>query len=766
LELHATVRDVEGNVLSGVSVSWTSSDTRLATVSQGGLVSGVAVGGPVTITGILGGLSAASQVTVVGGTPTQLTITTQPAGSAVSGTALSRQPVIQVLDADGNEVHESGIVVTATLAVGTGALTNSTVVTDANGRATFVGLAISGAAGTYALRFQSAGLSDVTSESIVLSEAAADIVIMTQPSATAQNGVPLTAQPVVEVRDGGGNVVAGQLVIAAIASGDGILGGTTTVMTDSEGVAEFADLRITGTIGARTLRFAAGSVSVTSSTISLEAGPPAALAITTQPSSTARSGEAFAQQPAVRVSDISGNPVSGHGVTATIASGGGTVGGATTVTTDGSGVAAFTDLSITGLGAHTLRFSASSESVVSGTVDITAGVPGSVVILTQPPSTAVSGVTFSQAPQVAVRDGGDNPVSGQNVTVTIAFGDGFLSGPTSVITDAAGIATFTDLWIGVTSQTAGDQTLRFTAGSAEAITSAIAVSLGVGTHLDLPYCLPGTGSLMDVYVPSASFPRPLPAAVFVHGGGWNSGDKSEGALFPEIRSELLGRGYVVFSVNYRLAPASKWPAQIHDVKCAIRSLRANANDYGLDPARIGVWGHSAGGHLVAMLGVTDPGSANLEGSLGYTGYPSYVQAVVNLAGVTDVTVASELQFNGPADVFQSPWPPPPITQELTEASPINWVTSGDSPHLHVHGTADIVVAPAQAQRLHTLLQGASVPSALVLVTDADHTYCIDAVCGPINPTTVQIVQQVANFLDTNVRFSVVAVSLKNFLRWR
>ena len=108
MQLAATVRDGDANGLPTASVSWTSSDTKLATVSQGGLVSGVAVGGPVTITATVSGLSATSQVTVVSGPPTQLTITTQPSETASSGTPLSRQPVIQVRDANGNEVRESG----------------------------------------------------------------------------------------------------------------------------------------------------------------------------------------------------------------------------------------------------------------------------------------------------------------------------------------------------------------------------------------------------------------------------------------------------------------------------------------------------------------------------------------------------------------------------------------------------------------------------------------------------------------------------------
>ena len=142
----------------------------------------------------------------------------------------------------------------------------------------------------------------------------------------------------------------------------------------------------------------------------------------------------------------------------------------------------------------------------------------------------------------------------------------------------------------------------------------------------------GIALKMDIYYPRISL-ETTPALVYVHGGGWTSGDKGSGDVMLDT-PELLSRGYLVASVNYRLAPQYKFPAQIEDVKCAVRFLRANASAYGIDASRIGVWGGSAGGHLAALLGVTDS-NAGFDGSGGHQQESSRVQAVVDLYGPTE-----------------------------------------------------------------------------------------------------------------------------------
>ncbi|HKW48369.1 MAG TPA: hypothetical protein VJN70_13060, partial [Gemmatimonadaceae bacterium] len=220
---------------------------------------------------------------------------------------------------------------------------------------------------------------------------ASQLGLTTQPSSTARSGVQFAQQPLVQLRDSVGNPVsqAGVAVSAAIASGGGTLGGTTSVLTDSLGRAAFGNLSISGTVGARTIRFTSGTLTaVVSSTINVGAGPASQLSITTQPSSTAQSGVALAQEPVIQLRDAANNAVSQSGmvVSATDASGGGTLGGVTAITTSASGAAAYTNLSITGSGMQTLQFTAPGiTSVTSAGISVMAsgGTGGGSVLFSE-----------------------------------------------------------------------------------------------------------------------------------------------------------------------------------------------------------------------------------------------------------------------------------------------------------------------------------------------------------------------------------------------
>src|SRR5438094_3896631 len=159
--------------------------------------------------------------------------------------------------------------------------------------------------------------------------------------------------------------------------------------------------------------------------LAARAGAATQLTLTTQPSATAQSGVAFAQQPVVQLRDGDGNAVNQAGVTVTaaIATGGGTLGGTVTAATNGSGVASFTNLAISGtVGERTLTFSATGfVSVTSGPVNVTAGAATQLTLTTQPSSTAQSGVPFTQQPVIQLRDAGGNAVSQASVTVTAAI---------------------------------------------------------------------------------------------------------------------------------------------------------------------------------------------------------------------------------------------------------------------------------------------------------------------------------------------------------
>lgn len=226
---------------------------------------------------------------------------------------------------------------------------------------------------------------------------------------------------------------------------------------------------------------------------------------------------------------------------------------------------------------------------------------------------------------------------------------------------------------------------------------------------------------LDLYLlPEQRTPRPM--VVWIHGGGWRGGDKSNcPARF------LLEHGYHVASINYRLSHHATFPAQIHDCKAAIRWVRANAAKHGIAPEKIGVWGSSAGGHLVALLG-TSGRVAELEGKLGESG-DSRVQAVVDYYGPTDLLKMNEqagelgtLDHDAPASP-ESKLLGGPLQHQVElarQASPLAYVSNDDPPFLIVHGDKDPLVPVQQSQQLHELLEKAGVDSTLVVVEGGKH----------------------------------------------
>ena len=242
---------------------------------------------------------------------------------------------------------------------------------------------------------------------------------------------------------------------------------------------------------------------------------------------------------------------------------------------------------------------------------------------------------------------------------------------------------------------------------------------------DLPYVTDGhERQQLDLYLPENATSDKLPLVVFVHGGGWQNGTKAGGKRFLE---PLVSTGeYVGASINYRLSQHAIWPAQIHDCKAAIRWLRSNAKEYGIDHERIGVMGTSAGGHLVAMLG-TAGGQGKLEGTLGeHLDQSSRVNAVINFYGPTELLTMNDfpgkMDHNAP-DSPESKLIGGPI-QELKAktniASPIHYVSADDSPFLIFHGTEDPLVPFEQSSKFDALLDKAGVSSTLITIQGGGH----------------------------------------------
>lgn len=280
----------------------------------------------------------------------------------------------------------------------------------------------------------------------------------------------------------------------------------------------------------------------------------------------------------------------------------------------------------------------------------------------------------------------------------------------------------------------------------------VPTSLPAGTMTTVTYCTQhGTKLAMDVYEPPAGLPRPAPAVLYVHGGGFVFGDRKPnglgaslanhaGALLPQLRTGLNQRGMVVTSIDYRLPPLSPWPAALEDAKCAVRFLRAHAGALGIDPGRIGAWGSSAGGALVSLLGVVGPRAGFDRGP--YADQPSNVQAVVDMFGAADLTdlhdsepfmrAAVQVALGGSATVRRSVSP-----GSYLGAGVNAWARAGGiPPFLILHGTDDQAIPSRHSQAFARRLEAAGVPARLVLVRGANH--------GLDNPSQQPTPDQVAN----------------------
>ncbi len=259
---------------------------------------------------------------------------------------------------------------------------------------------------------------------------------------------------------------------------------------------------------------------------------------------------------------------------------------------------------------------------------------------------------------------------------------------------------------------------------------------------DVTYCTPdGVPLKMDIYYPETDT-GPWPVAMYVHGGGWVSGDKADGAGIRDIPA-LRQAGFLVVAVNYRLAPEHKFPAQIEDVKCAVRYLRAHAARYHLDPQRIAVWGGSAGGHLVALLGTADESAGWDVGE--YLDQSSRVQAVVDMFGPTDLAAEDffSMRREHKAQVlFGIPDLSNPAVQQ---ASPIHHVSADDPPFLIIHGAQDDLVPLSQSQAFYKALQAAGVPAQLIVVENAGHGLARRG--GTPSPSRGEISQRIVEFFQ-------------------
>jgi len=208
----------------------------------------------------------------------------------------------------------------------------------------------------------------------------------------------------------------------------------------------------------------------------------------------------------------------------------------------------------------------------------------------------------------------------------------------------------------------------------------------------------------------------LPCIVVIHGGAWRGGNRQS---HTDLIFQFAQQGYVAVTLQYRLCPEHRFPAQVEDVKCAVRYLRTHAEQHQLDPERIGVVGFSAGAHLAMMLGVLGP-EDGMEGDGGWPDSPSQVSVVVSFVGPTDlaaddlpdVSIPLVRDFIGGTLADQA--------EAYAAASPITHVSSDDAPMLLFQGTQDPLIPTNQALKMADKMTEAELAGRVELLIGAGH----------------------------------------------
>lgn len=231
---------------------------------------------------------------------------------------------------------------------------------------------------------------------------------------------------------------------------------------------------------------------------------------------------------------------------------------------------------------------------------------------------------------------------------------------------------------------------------------------------------------LDLYRVAGAAPKPL--VIYVHGGGWVAGHtRAAGAIsdFPSALAGLAREGFVTVSLEYRLAGEAPHPAQLQDLRAAIRYLKANAGKYGIDPTRIALWGDSAGGHLAA-LAATSCRDASLDAKTGQPAGDTCVQAAAIWYGVFDFApiLARQAQPGAPAAENQllrcMPATCPP--SRVANASPAHYFSRNDPPFLLIHGINDHTVPVEQSRIAEAGLKANGVPVQSIYIPDVDHSF--------------------------------------------
>ncbi len=219
----------------------------------------------------------------------------------------------------------------------------------------------------------------------------------------------------------------------------------------------------------------------------------------------------------------------------------------------------------------------------------------------------------------------------------------------------------------------------------------------------------------DIFLPPVE-EKNRPAVLFIHGGGWIEGDRSQLRGYGILLARL---GFVCMCNSYRLSNESIWPAQVQDVNCAIRYLRANATDLGLDPNRIGVSGNSAGGHLSLMAAATNYDQI-FEGVGGSNEVSSEIKAV---CAIYPPTTIRQLEMLNPLEnAFLMLMGKEAKKEDFDKASPLNYVTEDYPPCMLIHGSADSVVRLKDSTKFYEKLIEFNRPASLHIFSEEEHAF--------------------------------------------
>jgi len=242
-----------------------------------------------------------------------------------------------------------------------------------------------------------------------------------------------------------------------------------------------------------------------------------------------------------------------------------------------------------------------------------------------------------------------------------------------------------------------------------AVAEPLAIPTSVRVEENLSY---SGGQKLDLYLPRQPASQLLPVIVNIHGGAFQAGDKSGG--MDKVLPLVASGKYAAVSINYRLSGQATWPAQLQDCEAAVGWIREQGLTHSLDPTRIGVIGHTAGGTLAALLGVGGPdGNVGVDCVVDISGPSDFVQLPQDGSQQDHASAKSPAGklFGGPLSAH---------SEEAAQASPINWVAPDSTPFLILHGDKDPIVPQIQSRRFYKRLQTAGVEAYFVNVHNGGH----------------------------------------------